>query len=91
MHEKDLEDLKNFLFEKLAILLKDKISAGITNNFGETVLSKGGKFNSKTLGSIDFQNVNPLSWTGDKETDDLINQLLHNYNISSTKNLAATA
>ncbi len=87
VHEKNLEDLKNFLFEKLAILLKDKISAGITNNFGETVLSKGGKFNSKTLGSIDFQNVNPLGWTGDKETDDLINQLLHNYNIKFNEEL----
>src|SRR3954468_2934243 len=48
-HEKNLEDLKSFLFEKLLILLKDKTSAGITNNFGETVLTKGGKFNSKTL------------------------------------------
>jgi len=81
VHEKNLEDLKTFLFEKLNILLKDKTSAGITNNFGETVLSKGGKFNSKTLGSLDFQNVNPLGWTGDAETDGLINQLLHNYNI----------
>ncbi len=87
VHEKNLEDLKNFLFEKLAILLKDKTSAGITNNFGETVLSKGGKFNSKTLGAIDFQNVNPLGWTGDKETDDLINQLLHNYNIKFNEEL----
>ncbi len=86
-HEKNLEDLKNFLFEKLNVLLKDKASAGITNNFGETVLSKGGKFNSKTLGSIDFQNVNPLGWTGDKETDDLINQLLHNYNIKFNEEL----
>ncbi len=87
VHEKNLEDLKNFLFEKLQILLKDKASAGITNNFGETVLSKGGKFNSKTLGSIDYQNVNPLGWTGDKETDDLINQLLHNYNIKFNEEL----
>ncbi len=87
VHEKNLEDLKSFLFEKLSILLKDKSSAGITNNFGETVLSKGGKFNSKTLGSIDYQNVNPLGWTGDKETDDLINQLLHNYNIKFNEEL----
>jgi len=87
VHEKNLEDLKNFLFEKLQILLKDKNSAGITNNFGETVLSKGGKFNSKTLGSIDYQNVNPLGWTGDKETDELINQLLHNYNIKFNEEL----
>ncbi len=87
VHEKNLEDLKTFLFEKLSILLKDKSSAGITNNFGETVLSKGGKFNSKTLSSIDYQNVNPLGWTGDKETDSLINQLLHNYNIKFNEEL----
>jgi DNA-directed RNA polymerase subunit beta len=86
-HEKNQEDLKNFLYEKLQILLKDKASAGITNNFGETVLSKGGKFNSKTLSSIDYQNVNPLGWTGDKETDDLINQLLHNFNIKYNEEL----
>ncbi len=87
VHEKNLEDVKNLLFEKLQILLKDKSSAGITNNFGETVLTKGGKFNSKTLGSIDYQNVNPLNWTGDKDTDGLINQLLHNYNIKFNEEL----
>jgi DNA-directed RNA polymerase subunit beta len=80
-HEKNIEDLKNLLLEKLLMLLKDKSSAGVTNTFGETVLSKGGKFNSKTLSSIDYQAVNPLGWTGDTEVDELINQLLHNYNI----------
>ncbi len=87
VHEKNLEDLKSLLMDKLMTLLKDKASAGITNNFGELVLSKGGKFNSKTLGSIDFQNVNPLGWTGDKEVDELINQLLHNYNIKFNEEL----
>jgi DNA-directed RNA polymerase subunit beta len=81
VHEKNISDLQSLLLEKLQVLLKDKTSAGISNNFGEPVLSKGGKFNSKTLSSIDYQNVNPLGWTGDKETDDLINLLLHNYNI----------
>ena len=81
VHEKAQEELKNFLLEKLMILLKDRPSLGVTNNFGETVLSKGGKFNSKTLGSIDYANVNPLGWTGDADTDGSINQLLHNYNI----------
>jgi len=87
LHEKNREDLKNFLFEKLQILLRDKASAGVTNNFGETVLTKGGKFNSKTLAGIDYQNVNPLGWTGEKETDDLVNQLLHNFNIKFNEEL----
>ncbi len=87
VHEKNLEDLLNLLMDKLMTLLKDKTSAGITNNFGELVLSKGGKFNSKTLSSIDYQNVNPLGWTGDAETDEHINQLLHNYNIKYNEEL----
>lgn len=87
VHEKNLQDLMALLLEKLHVLLKDKASAGVTNNFGEAVISKGGKFNSKTLSSIDYQNVNPLNWTGDKETDNLINQLLHNYNIKYNEEL----
>ncbi|MBA3827679.1 MAG: DNA-directed RNA polymerase subunit beta [Taibaiella sp.] len=86
-HDKNLQDIQALLLEKLQILLKDKASAGVTNNFGEAVISKGGKFNSKTLGSVDYQNVNPLGWTGDQETDDLINQLLHNYNIKFNEEL----
>src|SRR5690606_27069931 len=86
-HEKNLDDLKSLLMEKLNVLLKDKTSQGISNNFGEPVISKGGKFNSKTLGSIDYANVNPLGWTGDNDTDESISQLLHNYNIKYNEEL----
>ncbi len=87
VHEKNLSELQNLLIEKLMVLLKNQSSAGVTNNFGELLISKGGKFNSKTLGSVDFQNVNPLGWTGDQETDDQINLLLHNYNIKYNEEL----
>ncbi len=87
VHEKNLDDLKSLLMEKLNVLLKDKTSQGITNNFGEPIIAKGGKFNSKTLGAIDYANVNPLGWTGDADTDDAINQLLHNYNIKFNEEL----
>ena len=33
------------------------------------------------------QNVNPLGWTGDAHTDELINQMLHNYNIKYNEEL----
>ena len=39
------------------------------------LIGKGAKFNPKNLASIDYQNVNPLGWTGDAETDDQINVL----------------
>jgi len=81
IHEKNLEELKNLVIEKLLILLKEKPSAGVTNTFGEIVLTKGGKFNTKTIGALDLHNVNPLGWTGEAEIDHNINLLLHNYNI----------
>src|SRR5690606_25504942 len=87
VHRENSEALKKLLLEKLQVLLADKVSAGVTNNYGEPVISKGGKFSSKVLNSVDFQNVNPLGWTGEEETDDLVNQLLHNYNIKYNEEL----
>ncbi len=86
-HEKNLTNVKELLMDKLMTLLKDRNSAGITNNFGEPVITKGGKFNQKTLGSIDYANVNPLGWTSDELVDNQINQLLHNYNIKYNEEL----
>jgi DNA-directed RNA polymerase subunit beta len=51
------------------------------------LIPKGSKFSAKNLSTIDFQNVNPLGWTGDKKTDDLLNTLLHNYNIKYNEEL----
>jgi DNA-directed RNA polymerase subunit beta len=87
VHEKNTEDLKEELLNKLQTLLKDKASSGVNNNFGEVQIGKGAKFNPKNLGSIDYQNVNPLGWTGDAPTDDSINTLLHNYNIKYNEEL----
>jgi DNA-directed RNA polymerase subunit beta len=86
-HEKNEEDLMELLISKLLTLLKDKTSTGVSNNFGEMLIGKGAKFNAKNLGNIDYQNVNPLGWTGDDKTDDYINTLLHNYNIKYNEEL----
>jgi DNA-directed RNA polymerase subunit beta len=86
-HEENSHSLLNLLVDKLQTLLKDQSAAGVVNNFGETLIAKGGKFNAKTLAAIDYQNVNPLGWTGDKKTDDLINTLLHNYSIKYNEEL----
>jgi len=86
-HEKNEADLLELLISKLLILLKDKTSSGVSNNFGEMLIGKGAKFTAKNLGNIDYQNVNPLGWTGDAKTDDYINTLLHNYNIKYNEEL----
>lgn len=87
MHEKNEIDILEMLVNKLQTLLKDKTSVGVSNNFGEVLIGKGAKFNQKNLSNIDYLNVNPLGWTGDAKTDDLINTLLHNYSIKFNEEL----
>lgn len=87
IHERNVEELKELLLNKLQTLLKDKPSLGVTNNFGEMQIGKGAKFNAKNLSTIDYQNVNPLGWTGDEKIDSQINTLLHNFNIKYNEEL----
>ena len=86
-HEKNENDILELLVNKLATLLKDKATVGVSNNFGETLIGKGVKFNQKNLANIDYLNVNPLGWTGDAKADNLINILLHNYSIKFNEEL----
>jgi DNA-directed RNA polymerase subunit beta len=86
-HEKSEIDLLELLQNKLLNLLKDQSSQGVSNNFGEVLIGKGAKFNAKNLAGLDYQNINPLGWTGNVKTDDLINTLLHNYSIKFNEEL----
>src|SRR3954453_9388818 len=87
VHEKNTTDLMEVLLSKLQVLLKDHASAGVNNNFGEVLVGKGVKFTQKNLSGIDYLNVNPLGWTGDPKSDELVNVLLHNYNIKYNEEL----
>jgi DNA-directed RNA polymerase subunit beta len=87
VHEQNTEHIKELLLDKLQTLLKDKSSSGVSNNFGEMLIPKGSKFNAKNLATLDYQNVNPLGWTGDEKTDQQINTLLHNYSIRFNEEL----
>ena len=87
IHEQNEKDIKELLVSKLQMLLKDKTSTGISNTFGQVQVPKGSKFTAKALAAIDYQNVNPLGWTGDQKTDDSVNTLLHNYSIKYNEEL----
>ncbi|MFN5478585.1 MAG: DNA-directed RNA polymerase subunit beta [Chitinophagaceae bacterium] len=87
IHTQNEKDILELLVGKLQTLLKEKNSAGVSNNFGEVIVGKGNKFSAKALANIDYQNINPLGWTGDAKTDDAINTLLHNYNIRYNEEL----
>ncbi len=76
-----LTELKNQLIDKLFILVSGKTSQGVHDLYKEVVIPRGVKFTLKMLAEINYNNINPTKWTTDKERNDQINQLLHNYNI----------
>ena len=74
-------ELRYRLIEKLVELVNGKTSQGVYNNLSEEVIAKGQKFTQKMLEKLDFTSVNPTKWTTDKETNDKIRLLLHNFMI----------
>ena len=75
------EVLRSRLLEKLAVLLKDKTTAGIRDYFGVEIVAKGTRFTQKMLGEIDFLNVAADKWTGDAHLDSLVEKTINNYMI----------
>jgi len=80
-HNKEVANIKYHLVEKLFELVNGRTSQGVHNILGEEVISKGTKFTQKLLEKIDFSEVNPGNWTTDKDKNEQIERLLHNYMI----------
>jgi len=79
--EKEMEELKTQLIDRLFILINGKASQGVKDYFGGEVVAKGKKFTQKILNEIDYLEVNPSKWTTDKKKNETIKTLLNNYNI----------
>ena len=77
----ECEELKDKLISRLLVLLNGKVSNGVFTNHREEVIPKKVKFSAKTLKTIDYTEISPNKWTTDKETNNLIKELLNNYNI----------
>ncbi len=77
----ELDELKEKLVDRLLIILAGKTSNGVYTNHKEELIPKKVKFTSKALKAIDYTEVSPNKWTSDKETNNLIKDLLNNYNI----------
>ncbi|MFZ9451861.1 MAG: DNA-directed RNA polymerase subunit beta, partial [Bacteroidia bacterium] len=79
--EKNINNLKLKLVDKLFTLVNGRTSQGVTNILGEEVVAKGTKFTQKILERIDYTEINPVNWTSDKDKNISIEQMLHNYMI----------
>jgi len=75
------EGLKDVLIEKLFTLISGKTSQGVFNDLGEEVLPKGKKYTLKMLNSVDDYVHLTGAWTTDKELNDYVGELVHNYKI----------
>ncbi|MCC6252226.1 MAG: DNA-directed RNA polymerase subunit beta [Bacteroidia bacterium] len=82
-YHQEAAELKNKLIEKLFVLVNGKTSQGVQTNFKEVVIAKGTKFAQKQLAGIDYANINPGKWTTDKDTNEQIKRLIHNYSIKA--------
>jgi DNA-directed RNA polymerase subunit beta len=80
-HNQAAAELKYNLIEKLFALVNGKTSQGVYDSLKEEVIPKGSKFTQKALEKLDFTQINPSKWTTDKDTNDRIKLLLHNYMI----------
>ncbi len=78
---KDCYALKLKLVEKLLDILDNKTSQGVFNNLKEELIPKKAKFTQKALMALDYTVINPTKWTADKEVNELVKSLLHNYTI----------
>jgi DNA-directed RNA polymerase subunit beta len=76
---RSVEELKGRLVDKLFTLISGKTSQGVKDYLGVDLISKGTKFTQKILQDLDYQAVNPNRWTTDKEKNELIQKVIHNY------------
>ncbi|MFH1003883.1 MAG: DNA-directed RNA polymerase subunit beta [Bacteroidota bacterium] len=75
-------DLKSKLVNKLFVLINGKTSHGVYNYLKEEVIPKGAKLTQKILDNVDnYMEVNPHKWTSNKEVNNKIQILIHNYHI----------
>ena len=77
----ECEELKEKLISRLLVILNGKVSNGVYTSHREELIPKKVKFSAKTLKNLDYTEVSPNKWTTDKETNELIKELLNNYNI----------
>ena len=76
------EALKDRLLDKLFSLVNGKTSQGVFNDLGEEIIAKGKKHTQKGLREIeDYTHLIPGGWTTDDHTNELVNDLIHNYKI----------
>ena len=77
--EKEQDQLMKLFLSKLTKLTSRKVSQGIKDYVGTTVVAKGVKITGPVLKQIIYEEVVPDDWTSDEHDNKLIAQLIVNY------------
>ena len=77
--EKEQDQLKKLFLTKLGTLTNRKVSQGIKDYVGTTVVAKGVKITGPVLKQIIYEEVVPEGWTSDEHDNQLIADLIINY------------
>ncbi len=78
-YDRRRKKLRDTLVDKLAELLKDAVSAGVKDVYGNEILPKRRKFSRSVLDKINYQEVETHGWTTDETTNQLLEELFRNY------------
>jgi DNA-directed RNA polymerase subunit beta len=76
---RQIEEINAKMVDKLFILVNGKTSQGVKDYLNVDIIPKGVKFTQKVLQDIDYLNINPNKWTTDKDKNQVIKDLFHNY------------
>lgn len=82
-YNRKITEHKARLVDKLFTIVNGKTSQGVKDFLNQDVIPKGVKFTQKLLLDLDYNEINPTKWTTDKEKNDIIKALLHNFMIKS--------
>ena len=87
-YNKKVAEEKARLVEKLYTIVGGNTSQGVFTYYREEVIPKGTKYTVKLLQGIeDYTQIDPNGWTVDKEKNNLIKKLLHNFSLKISEHL----
>jgi len=86
--EAQTEELKQILVDKLSLLLKNAVSAGVKDIVDTEFIPKGQHFSRAALEEIDYASVLLDNWTNDEHKNDLVRRCIINY-LSKYKEIEA--
>ncbi|MBQ0086853.1 MAG: DNA-directed RNA polymerase subunit beta [Bacteroidales bacterium] len=80
--DKKVADLRSIFIDKLATLVCDKKSSGISDLYGTEVIAKGETITRSQIEAINYEDINTMKWTSDKKTNDMVKNLVNNFLIA---------